>query len=115
MSVHKDTLPVFFGDADSLASHTEIIPIVSKDDESFLLHEDPLPEAVPVLPLRNNVLFPGVVIPIGVSRQSSLNLLRMAEKKSLRIVVVAQHNDAEEPTSDDHKYCPNCGSAMKGE
>ena len=101
MSSNKDTLPVFFGDVDSLASHTEIIPIVSKDDESFLLHEDPLPEAVPVLPLRNNVLFPGVVIPIGVSRQSSLNLLRMAEKKSLRIVVVAQHNDAEEPTFDD--------------
>ena len=101
MPVDKDKQNIFFGDADSLVARTEIIPIVSEDDESFLLHEQSLPDAIPVLPLRNNVLFPGVVMPIGVSRQSSLSLLRMAEKKDMRIVVVAQKNDKEDPTYED--------------
>ncbi len=101
MSTEKEMPDVIFADADSLVARTEIIPIVSKDDESFLLSENPLTEPVPILPLRGNVLFPGVVLPIGVSRKSSLSLLRAAEKKGLRIVVVAQKNDVDEPTADD--------------
>ncbi len=88
-------------DADRFTSRAEIIPLVTKEDETFLLHEDEIPDDVPILPLRDNVLFPGVVMPITVGRKSSLQLLRLAERKSLRIVVVAQKNDAEEPTIDD--------------
>ena len=101
MPSEKKMPNVFFADADSLVSRTEIIPIVSKDDESFLLSENPILEPLPILPLRGNVLFPGVVLPIGVSRKSSLTLLRMAEKKGMRIAVVAQKNDVDEPTPDD--------------
>ena len=80
-------------DLDSLSARAEIIPLVSKDDESFLLYEDSIPDDMPLLPLHGNVLFPGVVMPISVGRKSSLNLLRTAEKKSMRIIVVAQRND----------------------
>lgn len=88
-------------DADSFASRAEIIPLVTKEDESFLLFEEEIPEDMPVLPLRDNVLFPGVVMPITVGRKSSLQLLRMAERKNMRIIVVAQKNDVEEPSFDD--------------
>ena len=88
-------------DLDSLSARAEIIPLVSKDDESFLLYEDSIPDDMPLLPLHGNVLFPGVVMPISVGRKSSLNLLRTAEKRSMRIIVVAQRNDNEEPTADD--------------
>ena len=85
-------------DADGFASRAEIIPLVTKDDESFLLYEEEIPDDMPLLPLRDNVLFPGVVMPITVGRKSSLQLLRMAERKNMRIIVVAQKNDVEEPT-----------------
>ena len=85
-------------DADGFTSRAEIIPLVTKEDESFLLYEDTIPDDMPLLPLRDNVLFPGVVMPITVGRKSSLQLLRLAERKNLRIVVVAQKNDVEEPT-----------------
>ena len=88
-------------DMDGLSARAEIIPLVNKDDESFLLYEDAIPDDMPLLPLHGNVLFPGVVMPISVGRKSSLTLLRMAEKKSQRIIVVAQRNDSEEPTVDD--------------
>lgn len=88
-------------DADGIVSRAEIIPLVTKDDESFLLFEEDIPDDMPLLPLRDNVLFPGVVMPITVGRKSSLQLLRTAERKNLRIIVVAQKNDAEEPQFDD--------------
>lgn len=88
-------------DADSAVSHAEIIPIVSKEDESFLLNEDAIPDEMPLLPYRGMVHFPGVVLPISVGRASSLALVREAERKNLRIVVAAQMNDNDEPTIDD--------------
>ena len=56
---------------------------------------------MPLLPLHGNVLFPGVVLPIGVSRKASLRLLRDAEKNHERIIVVAQRNDNQLPEMDD--------------
>ena len=47
-------------------------------------------ETLPVLPLRNMVLFPGVFMPVTVGRKSSLKLIRDAEKKSLTVAVVCQ-------------------------
>ena len=88
-------------DVDGIVSRAEIIPLVTKEDESFLLFEEDIPDDMPLLPLRDNVLFPGVVMPITVGRKSSLQLLRLAERKNLRIIVVAQKNDAEEPQFDD--------------
>ncbi len=57
---------------------------------------------LPVLPLRNMVLFPGVFMPVSVGRVSSLKLIREAEKKGSYIYVVCQKaSDTEEPTYDD--------------
>ena len=57
---------------------------------------------LPVLPLRNMVLFPGVLMPVSVGRKSSLRLIRDAEKKGLYIGVVCQKvADTENPLMDD--------------
>lgn len=86
---------------DTLTQRAEIIPLVSKDDESFLLVEDSIPDEMPLLPIRSNVLFPGVVMPISVGRKSSLQLVRTAERKSLRIIACTQRNDTDTPALED--------------
>lgn len=88
-------------DSDGFTARAEIIPLVTKDDESFLLNEDSIPDDMPLLPLHGNVLFPGVVMPISVGRKSSLKLLRDAEKANERIIVVAQRNDKQDPEYED--------------
>lgn len=87
--------------ADNLISRAEIIPIVSKEDESFLLNEHEISDDMPLLPLRGTVLFPGVVMPIAIGRKGSLKLVREAERKDERIIVVAQRNDSETPMLED--------------
>lgn len=86
---------------DNPSVRTEIIPLVSKDDESFLLYEDGIADTLPVLPIRNNVLFPGVVSPITIGRKKSLDLIRECEKNDSRLVATTQRNDMENPGVDD--------------
>ena len=101
MDLLKD-LDIFEADdSDAFSARAEIIPLITKEDESFLLNEDSIPDDMPLLPLHGNVLFPGVVLPIGVSRKASLRLLRDAEKNHERIIVVAQRNDNQLPEMDD--------------
>ena len=57
----------------------EYIPLMSKEDEESLKNEE-LPEELPILPLRNTVLFPGVVIPITAGRDKSISLLNKVNK-----------------------------------
>lgn len=60
------------------------------------------PKEVPILPVRNLVLFPGVVSPILIGRESSMKLIRKAEKNSTVIAVVCQHDpEVESPQLDD--------------
>ncbi len=68
---------------------TEFIPLISAEDEERMNNED-VPEHLPILSLRNNVLFPGVVIPITVGRDKSVKLIREAYKKDKIIGVVSQ-------------------------
>ena len=84
-----------------MTARAEIIPLVTKDDEAFLLYEDSIPEDMPMLPLRDNVLFPGVVMPITIGRKSSLKLVKAAERQNQSIVCVTQCNNTDEPTIDD--------------
>src|SRR6056297_2101780 len=63
---------------------------VSGDDEGS---DSDLPEELPLLALKNTVLFPGVVIPISVGRQSSLRAIQHAKKSHKRVLVTAQRDD----------------------
>ncbi len=84
-----------------IESEDNFIPILSSDT-SDLLDEDELPDELPVLPLRNTVLFPGIVIPIAVGRKKSLKLIREAYEGNRLIGTVAQLDpQVEEPTPEE--------------
>jgi ATP-dependent Lon protease len=79
----------------------ELIQMINPEEESDLKPEE-LPAELPVLPIRNTVLFPGVVIPITVGRQKSIRLVKKAYQGNRIIGVVAQKNvKVEEPTKED--------------
>ncbi|UKK49589.1 endopeptidase La [Prevotella sp. E9-3] len=66
------------------------------------LLEVPTPDELPILPVRNLVLFPGVVSPILIGRESSLSLIKKAEKKGILIGVVCQRDpEIEDPSFED--------------
>ncbi len=80
---------------------SEFIPLLTSEDED-LINSEKVPEILSILPLRNTVLFPGVVIPITVGRDKSINLIRDAYKGDKTIGVVAQKNDKiEDPGVED--------------
>ncbi|MFO0361475.1 MAG: endopeptidase La [Flavobacteriales bacterium] len=98
MSTFHDMDPFLFSDEE--VDH-ELIPLISPEDEDQMDKEH-TPEVLPILPLRNTVLFPGVVIPITVGRDKSIRLIQEANKGNKIIGVVAQVNpDIEEPEFDD--------------
>lgn len=68
---------------------TEFIPLMSSEDEEQMNNEI-LSPILAILPLRNTVLFPGVVIPITVGRDKSIKLIRDAYKGDKTIGVVSQ-------------------------
>lgn len=77
---------------------TEFFPLLSQQDEDEMSNAD-LPESLSILPLRNTVLFPGVVIPITVGRDKSIKLVKEAYRGDRVIGVVSQQNMAiEDPT-----------------
>lgn len=80
---------------------SELIPLItSEEEERFNLEE--LPQELPILPLRNTVLFPGVVIPITVGRDKSIRLIQDVYKGDKRIGVVSQKDEmVEEPGVND--------------
>jgi ATP-dependent Lon protease len=82
----------------------EFIPLLSSADEEEM-NQESVPDTLPILPLRNMVLFPGVVIPITAGRDRSIKLLQEANKNGTAIGVVAQKDEeVEEPEhSDLHK------------
>ena len=82
----------------------DFIPLLSAEDEDQMRQEK-LPEVLPILPLRNSVLFPGVVIPITVSRERSIQLIKDHNRLDKIIGVTTQKNDqVEDPQAADlHK------------
>ncbi|MFD2565929.1 endopeptidase La [Pseudotenacibaculum haliotis] len=84
-----------------LNEDSELIPLMTPEDEEIINKEE-VPEILPILPLRNTVLFPGVVIPITAGRDKSIELINEANKGDKVIGVVAQKNEeVEEPTRND--------------
>jgi ATP-dependent Lon protease len=91
----------------------ELIPIGSEgmgqDDKMGVLSEE-----LPILPIRNIVLFPGMVIPITVSRQKSVRLVKKAYKGDRTIGVLVQANNSkEEPQPDDLYKIGTVGHIIK--
>src|SRR5688572_21749296 len=80
---------------------TELIPLMTNEDDDSLRDED-IPALIPILPLRNTVLFPGVVIPITVGRDKSIKLIRDANKGNKIIGVTTQIDGSiEDPEAKD--------------
>lgn len=92
---------------DSLSLHgmldedSELIPLMTPEDEEIINKEE-IPKVLPILPLRNTVLFPGVVIPITAGRDKSIQLIKDANAGDKIIGVVTQKNEeVEDPSGKD--------------
>ena len=79
----------------------EMVPLLSIEEDDDTKSEN-LPGSLPILPLKNNVLFPGVVIPISVGREKSIKAVKKAYKSNKYIGVIAQRDvKIEEPEPND--------------
>ena len=86
---------------DPIDEESELIPLMTSDDEEAISKES-IPETLPILPLRNTVLFPGVVIPITATRDKSVKLIKHANTGDKLIGVVSQKDSSvSEPTFSD--------------
>ncbi len=79
----------------ALDGDADFIPLITAEEEENM-NKQVFPDELPILPLRNNVLFPGVVIPITVGRDKSIKLIQEANKGNKIIGVVSQKNQEEE-------------------
>jgi ATP-dependent Lon protease len=87
--------------SDMIDNETEFIPLLSSEDEEAMNSEE-IPEILPILPLKNTVLFPGVVIPITVGRDKSIKLIKDYYKGDKIVGVVAQKDSSiEDPDFQD--------------
>ncbi len=73
---------------DIVGDSSEFLPLFGSEKE--LSEQIEIPDTLPILPLRNTVLFPGVIIPINIGREKSLKLIRHAYKQSSVVGVIAQ-------------------------
>ncbi|RTE53411.1 endopeptidase La [Arenibacter aquaticus] len=89
-NIQFDTMSLHGIDEDA-----ELIPLMTPEDEEEINNEK-LPNTLPILPLRNTVLFPGVVIPITAGRDKSINLIKDANNGTKVIGVVSQKDEETE-------------------
>lgn len=89
--------------SDLLENKTEFIPLLSQEDE-IKMSEEEIPESLPVLPIRNTVLFPGVVMPLTVNRDKSIALIKESYEKKKLIGVIAQKNEEVEDPEFEHLF-----------
>lgn len=83
-----DYLPtLMMGNA--INNDADFIPLISDEDDATLEQGD-IPDQLPILPLRNTVLFPGVILPIVVGRDKSLKLVRDVYNKDRLLGILAQ-------------------------
>ena len=95
------TLDQNYFSSDIIENDTEFLPLMSDEDEAKISKEN-TPEVLPILPLRNTVLFPGVIIPITIGRERSVKLIKDADSGNKTIGVLSQKQfDTEEPAIED--------------
>ncbi len=95
----------FLNFSDLISNESEFIPLLTEEDEQQMNTEQ-VPDTLPVLPLRNTVLFPGVVVPITVGRDKSIQLIRESYSNGNKTIAVVAQTDVkiEEPSFEDlHK------------
>lgn len=92
-----------FSDSESLDDFDQAIPLLSEEEEQQIIDAD-IPSSLPILPLKNTVLFPGVVIPITVGRDQSLALVKAAYADNKIIGVVAQKDEEQENPKPEDLY-----------
>jgi ATP-dependent Lon protease len=78
------------GFSDILDSEGEYIPIIDDEDFQQQTGDEIIPENLPLLPLRNTVLFPGVIVPISIGREKSLQLVKDVQRNKGFFGTVAQ-------------------------
>ena len=88
---------------DVLEGETGIVPMLTEQESKQLMDID-LPSTMPVLALRNTVLFPGIVMPITVGRTKSLNLVEEAFSNKACIAAVAQRDPSVDDPAEDDLY-----------
>ncbi|MDE7356871.1 MAG: LON peptidase substrate-binding domain-containing protein, partial [Bacteroidales bacterium] len=87
--------------ANTIEAETEFIPLIGKEEGETMQSSD-VPGVLPVLPVRNNVLFPGAVLPITLTRDKSLTLIKKHYKDKTPIGVYTQrHKENEDPKPED--------------
>jgi ATP-dependent Lon protease len=91
--MHIDSLSL-----EGIQDDADLIPLMTPEDEEEI-NREALPETLPILPLRNTVLFPGVVIPITAGRDKSIKLIKDANSGSKLIGVVSQKDESIEDPS----------------
>lgn len=100
MTDYLDLLPEEIESTDSNMK-TEVIPILSSNDEQEKIKIE-TGDVLPILPLRNMVLFPGVLLPVTVARPKSIKLVKAAYEQEKLIAVCCQKDaDVQEPKGDD--------------
>jgi ATP-dependent Lon protease len=98
---------------DVLDGDGDIIPIIADGDDGDLEDID-IPETIPILSLRNTVLFPGVVLPISIGRPRSIQLIKDAYRNDKIVGTVAQKDpDMENPGYDDLHSVGTIGQIVK--
>ena len=79
----------------------DIVPVIGEDDEDVLLSTDGIEAQMPVLPVMEQVLFPGVLTPIAARRPRSRQLLEDVNRSGRHLLVFAQKTNSEEPDEND--------------
>ncbi len=87
MKKHKNDFS--FSLSNAFDEETEMFPLMSNEDEEQINKEE-TPNILPILPLRNTVLFPGVIIPITIGRDRSIKLIKETYKGDKIIGVLSQ-------------------------
>ncbi len=88
---------------DNIQDDREMLPIMPLDEDQEEDQGDlAIPKNIPLLPLKNTVLFPGIIIPITIGRDKSIKAVRQAYEGDKLLAVVSQKNmNVEDPTYKD--------------
>ena len=84
--------------AKGLSIRADIVPVIDENDEDLLLSDSSIEEEMPLLPVLDQVLLPGVLLPIAASRAKSRKLLDDVKGTGRHILVFTQNNNADDPT-----------------